>query len=176
MDVSTCSGSRFCRGPELFGPGTLLDCEERCSPEWHARFRESGIRRTHLEFGTFRQDTSERKSEGRGNHALKTRSIEVLMFSLCLLALGCGSDKSSSPAPGFSLDRAELRPKDAALYGPRPVRRRRIQRYAERDKRNGVLVLPFCGLVTVLQSAARAAAKRETEIRSARNSVGCYQL
>ncbi len=36
---------------------------------------------------------------GQGNHALKTRSIEVLMFSLCLLALGCGSDKSSSPRP-----------------------------------------------------------------------------
>src|SRR5258708_10958797 len=103
MDVSTRRGSRFCRGPELFGPGTLLDCEERCPPEWHARFRESGIRRTHLEFGTFRQDTCKRKSEGRGNQALKTRSIEVLMFSLCLLALGCGSDKSSSPRPASPL-------------------------------------------------------------------------
>ena len=43
------------------------------------------------------------------------------MSSLCLLALGCGSDKSSSPRPGLSLDRAECRPKDAALYRPRQV-------------------------------------------------------
>ena len=28
---------------------------------------------------------------------MKTRSIEVLMFSLCPLALGCRLDKSSSP-------------------------------------------------------------------------------
>ena len=27
---------------------------------------------------------------------MKTRAVEVLVFSLCLLALGCGSEKSSS--------------------------------------------------------------------------------
>src|SRR5260370_24599945 len=98
MDGSTRSGSRFCRGPELFGPGTLLDREERNPLERHAGIWKSGIRRTHLGFGTFRQDASdERESEEQGNDALKTRSIEVVMFSLCLLALGCWSDKSSSP-------------------------------------------------------------------------------
>ena len=30
---------------------------------------------------------------------MKARPLEVLMFSLSLLALGCGSDKSSSPHP-----------------------------------------------------------------------------
>src|SRR5216684_23922 len=158
MDVSTRSGFRFCRGPELFGPGTLLDCEERCPSERHARFRESGIRRTHLEFGTFRQDTSERNSEGRGNHALKTRSIEVLMFSLCLLALGCGSDKSSSPhlaSPSIGSNVGQkMHPFDAR------------DQFGE-DVSSDTLK-ETNGSVTVLQSAARAAAKRETEIRRAR--------
>ncbi len=28
---------------------------------------------------------------------MKTRTLETLMFSLCFLGLGCGSNKSSSP-------------------------------------------------------------------------------
>jgi hypothetical protein len=58
----------------------------------------SRVRKPPLGFGISCQDASdERESEGRGNDALKTRSIEVLMFSLCLIALGCGSETSSSP-------------------------------------------------------------------------------
>jgi len=39
---------------------------------------------------------------------LKTKSIEVLMFSLCLLALGCGPDKSSFPRPASPLTRPNV--------------------------------------------------------------------
>lgn len=36
------------------------------------------------------------QSKKRGYQELKIKSIETILFSLCLLALGCGSDKSSS--------------------------------------------------------------------------------
>ncbi len=36
------------------------------------------------------------QSEERGYQELKTKLVEALVFSFCLLALGCASDKSSS--------------------------------------------------------------------------------
>src|SRR5260370_36351812 len=52
----------------------------------------------------------------------------------------------------------------ARIYRTRPVWPRAIKRNVKGITRHGSPLLPFRGLVTLLQSAARGAAKRQTKI------------